>query len=265
MIPTATANKVIVIRTNGATPTSQPGSADAGAKGAAAAAWSRRPSMRGFWEASSILSVTSSFGCLKVYWLILDLTVGVCRAVGFCCPMSLKPRLSLLCHRQCVNEGLYRGLSKAPATLMRKANHCTRRARHQDWPAAGRAIQLLPKRHTIELIERGLLQALADAIGSRALGFGAGVVNVLDCEMVLVIVPPRVAVVFAAAVRKHAQELDLTLLEERQHLLVEQTGRHDRRLAIVRLSASDLAVCVDESLLADAPYALQIADVGRVL
>src|SRR6266511_2131793 len=35
----------------------------------------------------------------------------------------------------------------------------------------------------------------------------------------------------AAAVSQHAQELDIVLLEERQHTVIEQIGRRDRRLA----------------------------------
>jgi hypothetical protein len=46
---------------------------------------------------------------------------------------------------------------------------------------------------------------------------------------------------------QHAQELDIMLLEERQHTVVEQIGGRDRRLAIVELGKGDLRVGVDES------------------
>jgi len=40
----------------------------------------------------------------------------------------------------------------------------------------------------------------------------------------------------AAAVSQHAQELDIVLLEQRQHTVSEQIGRRDRRLAAVEVS-----------------------------
>jgi hypothetical protein len=55
------------------------------------------------------------------------------------------------------------------------------------------------------------------------------------------------------------------LLEERQRTVVEQIGRRDRRLAIVELGEGDLGVGVDEGLLINAPNALEIADIERVL
>jgi hypothetical protein len=55
------------------------------------------------------------------------------------------------------------------------------------------------------------------------------------------------------------------LLIERQHPLVEQIGRHDRRLDVVELCEADLGVGVDEGLLVNAPNPLQRADVESVL
>src|SRR5579875_3926007 len=63
----------------------------------------------------------------------------------------------------------------------------------------------------LQLVERGRVEALADAVGLRTPGPGAAVVDVLDREIELVLVPLRVAAVFAAAVDQHAQELDLML------------------------------------------------------
>ena len=39
-----------------------------------------------------------------------------------------------------------------------------------------RMIHLLAERDTVELVQHGLVEALADAVGLRALGLGAGVV-----------------------------------------------------------------------------------------
>src|SRR5438309_10185048 len=51
------------------------------------------------------------------------------------------------------------------------------------------------------------------------------------------------------------------LLEERQHTVIEQIGRRDRRLSVVELGKAYLGVGVDEGLLVDASNALQIADI----
>jgi hypothetical protein len=55
------------------------------------------------------------------------------------------------------------------------------------------------------------------------------------------------------------------LLEERQHTVIEQIGRRDRRFAIVEFGKADLGVGVDEGLLVDASNTLQIADIEGVL
>jgi hypothetical protein len=41
-------------------------------------------------------------------------------------------------------------------------------------------MHLFSERGTVELVEHGLVEALTDAIGLRALGFGARVIDVLD-------------------------------------------------------------------------------------
>ena len=51
-----------------------------------------------------------------------------------------------------------------------------------------RAIDLLAERHSVELIQDGAVEALADSIGLRALGLGAAVIDVLDREVELVFV-----------------------------------------------------------------------------
>src|SRR5262245_43534034 len=126
-------------------------------------------------------------------------------------------------------------------------------------------IYLFAERNTIELVERGLVEAFTDAVGLRALGLGARVIDVLDREIQLILVPFGIAAELAAAVSQHAQELDIVLLEERQHTVIEQIGRRDRRLAVVELGKAYLGVGVDEGLLVDASNALKIADIERVL
>src|SRR6266536_729787 len=128
-----------------------------------------------------------------------------------------------------------------------------------------RVVHLLAERHSIELVERSLVEAFADAVGLRALSLGARMIDVLDREIELVLVPFGIAAELAAAVGEHAQQLGIVLLEEWQYPVVQQVGRGDRRLAVIQLAESDLGIGVDEGLLVDPPDALEIADVERVL
>jgi hypothetical protein len=55
------------------------------------------------------------------------------------------------------------------------------------------------------------------------------------------------------------------LLEERQHTVVEQISRDQGGLAVVPFGEADLGVSIEKGLLIDAPYALDGADIVRVL
>jgi len=86
------------------------------------------------------------------------------------------------------------------------------------------------------------VEAFTDAVRLRALGLGARVIDILDREIQLVRVPFRVAAERAAAVSQHAQELDIVLLKEWQHTVIEQIGRRDRRFGVVELDKAYLGV-----------------------
>src|ERR1700758_2870535 len=105
-----------------------------------------------------------------------------------------------------------------------------------------RTIHLFAERDTVELVQYRSVKALADAVGLRALGLGARVIDVLDRKVKLVFVSLRVATILAPAVGQYAQKLDIVLLEQRHHPIIEQFGRCDRRLAIVKLGANNLGV-----------------------
>ena len=87
-------------------------------------------------------------------------------------------------------------------------------------------------------------------------------IDVLDRKIQLILVPFGVAAGLAAAVIQHAQKLDIVLLEERQHTVIEQIGRRDGRLAVVELGKAYLGIGVDEGLLVGASNAFQVADLG---
>ena len=112
-----------------------------------------------------------------------------------------------------------------------------------------RTIHLLAERDTIELVEHRFMEAFADAVCLWALGLGARVIDVLDRQVEFVLVPLRIAAIFAAAIGQDAHELDVMAIEERDHAVVEQIGGGDWRLAIIELGEGDLGVGVDEGLL----------------
>lgn len=58
-------------------------------------------------------------------------------------------------------------------------------------------IHLLAECDTIEFVQHGLVEALTDAVGLRALGPGARVIDVLDREIKLIFMPLWVAAEFA--------------------------------------------------------------------
>jgi hypothetical protein len=106
------------------------------------------------------------------------------------------------------------------------------------------------------------VEAFADSVGLRALGFSARVIDVLDREIELVLVPFRIAAILTAAVSQYPQQLDGMAVEERNDPVVEQISCRDRRLSIVELGAGNLGIGVNEGLLVDPTDALQIADVS---
>ena len=151
---------------------------------------------------------------------------------------------------------MHRGVAEAPAALMRSPMIVL------DQPGVeiglqllDRAIDLLAERYTVELVEHGAMEALADAVGLRALGLGAAVIDVLDRQVELVFVA-LVAAELGAAVGQHARQPDAVLVVERHHPIVEDLGRGDRGLAVIELGKGDFGIGVDDGLLIDPANAL---------
>src|SRR3954468_18342273 len=172
----------------------------------------------------------------------------------------------LLGHRQCVQEGSHGCLTEAPTSLVWACfvvftDPCI----EIGLQFIDRTIHLFSKRDAVELVQHGLVEALADAVGLRTFGLGAGVIDVLDRQVELVFVSLGVAAVFAAAVGQHARECHGVALEQRDRAIIDQIGRRDRRLAVVEFGANNLAVGVDEGLLVDAPDPLHGPDIECVL
>ena len=115
-----------------------------------------------------------------------------------------------------VKEGLRRGLAEAPAALMRSSLIVF------DDPSVEIGLQLvdgsidfLAERHPVELVEHGAMEALADAVGLRALGLGAAVVDVLDREIELIFVA-FAAAKLGATIGQHARQANAVLVVERE-------------------------------------------------
>src|ERR1700731_2308498 len=107
-----------------------------------------------------------------------------------------------------LRQGTFASAScRSTSALDVAAIRCIRGPTHQDRPAA-RQWNGTPfcgtQRDAIKLIEHGLVEALADTVGLRALRLGARVIDVLDREIELIRVPLWIAAVLAPAVGQHA-------------------------------------------------------------
>jgi hypothetical protein len=69
-----------------------------------------------------------------------------------------------------------------------------------------RPVDFFAERQPVELVEHGAMEALADAVGLRALGLGAGMIDVLDGEVELVFVALAAAELGAAPALQLAAE-----------------------------------------------------------
>src|SRR6478752_3891012 len=125
--------------------------------------------------------------CARVQKYALDLTTGSSSwwvSDEDLCP-ALRGRQQFLPRNgQRVKEGLHRCFSIAPSSLMR-ARFVVRRHPNIEiiLQLVDGSIDLLAERHTVELIEHGSMEALADSVGLRALGLGPRMIDVLDGEI----------------------------------------------------------------------------------
>ena len=76
------------------------------------------------------------------------------------------------------------------------------------------------------------MEALADAVGLRALGLGSGVVDVFYRQVEFVLVA-LTAAKFGAAVGQHPTHSDAVLVIERHYPVIEDLGGGNRGLAVI--------------------------------
>ena len=77
------------------------------------------------------------------------------------------------------------------------------------------------ERDLIKLLQYGLVEALANAVGLRMLDLGPGVINIVDGQEQLVVVLVRPATILGSTVGHDTQHWKAMFFIERQHLIVE--------------------------------------------
>ena len=88
-------------------------------------------------------------------------------------------------------------------------------------PLLQRAIDLLPKRHAIELVQQGLMEALANPVGLGMPRLRLGVIDILHRQVEFVFVAIGGAAALGASIGQHAIKRNFMLVEERQDSVIE--------------------------------------------
>ena len=89
-------------------------------------------------------------------------------------------------------------------------------------------VNLAPECHLVELRQDGFVETLANTVGLRMIGFRFGMLNVIECQVELVIVILRSAAIFGATVGQDTDDAHTLLSEKWQYPVIEQVSRGDR-------------------------------------
>lgn len=89
--------------------------------------------------------------------------------------------------------------------------------------------------------------------------------DVVDCEVELVIMGIGTSALFGSAIGEDAQHRQALLFIEGQHLIIQHVGGSDRCLGGIKLGLSHLGIGVDISLLVDPTDPFHGADIEGVL
>ena len=109
------------------------------------------------------------------------------------------------------------------------------------------------------------MEAFADTVGLRAVGLRPGVLDVINRQKQLIVVPLWTTAELNTAIRQYADQVDAIVFQHWQNTVVEKIRSRDRRLGGMPLAGCDLRVSVDKRLLVDTVNTLDRADIVRVL
>ncbi len=90
-------------------------------------------------------------------------------------------------------------------------------------------------------------------------------IDVVDRQEELEVMLVDPATIFRTPVRQYPQHRRVVFFVERQYPVVEKVSGGDRRLRAVELGVGDLGIGIDIGLLIYATYALQRANIERIL
>jgi hypothetical protein len=79
-------------------------------------------------------------------------------------------------------------------------------------------------RHLVELLQDGLVEALTDAVGLRVIGFGPGMLDVVDRQVERVIMGLWLSAILGPAISQHTDQAHALPCEEGQYPIIEQIG-----------------------------------------
>lgn len=109
------------------------------------------------------------------------------------------------------------------------------------------------------------MQPFHDPIRLRTLHLGAGMIDVLDRHIPLILMPIGTATLLGAAIREDPTQWHFFCLKKRHPLVLEQSGRGQGVLAVIEFRERHLTLSIHEGLLIAAPHALLGADIEGLL
>lgn len=102
-------------------------------------------------------------------------------------------------------------------------------------------IDLLAECDLVKLLQGRLVEPLADTVGLPRLHLRLLVVDVIDCQESLEVVRIDAPAIFRPAISQNAQDWQVLLLVERQHPVVQQVSRRNRRFGGLEFGVRHLA------------------------
>ena len=192
---------------------------------------------------SYICGVPAGGPDLPVEWSVQVATVSDIFAIwrGGCPPDQSCLLLPLRSHcRFCFSratgsvskKGLHRCLSETPAALVRALLVIDREPRIEvKLQRLDGVVDLLAEGDAVELAQQRLVEPLTAPVSLRALHLGPGVIDILDGEVELILMPVVGAAIFGAAIGQYPVTPQFMLVEEGDHPVVENIRGCQRRLA----------------------------------